>query len=93
MTASVADRRARIGGGPRLGRIDNSLYPRVEQPPGHRPNSIEEFESFFGLVPVYCRGVGEKPQMTVDLFGRAVCDSPVVHSVSPGAPVALWGLR
>jgi hypothetical protein len=58
MTASVADRRARIGGGPRLGRIDASLYLRVEQPPGHRPNPIEELESVFGLILIDCVNTG-----------------------------------
>ena len=64
-----------------------SLF-RIQQAPCHRPNPIEEFEGSVGLDVVNCSSLGEESEMSIDFLCGAVCDSPVVHSVSARAPVA-----
>jgi hypothetical protein len=54
----------------------------MEEPPGQGPDVVEEVEGGFGLSRVDGTGIDEELEMTVDLFGRGVGDSPVVIAVS-----------
>ena len=65
----------------------------VEQPPGHRPDFVEEVESCRGLGFVNGSSLGEESEMGVDLFCRSVCDAPVVHSISADPAVTFYGQR
>jgi len=54
----------------------------VEETPGHRANIVEELESGSCSVGIKGTCVDEEPEVSVDLVGGAVGDTPVVKSVS-----------
>jgi hypothetical protein len=66
---------------------------RIEQSPSHCTNLIEKVDCGVGSVLVDGSRLGKQPEMGVNLFGRSVCNSPVVQSISAEPPVAFWGLR
>jgi len=78
------------GGCPRpcRGLTERSVF-RIQQAPGHGPDPIEKLKSGVGLGRIDRPSLGEKSEMSIDFLCGAVCDSPVVHSISPGAPVTL----
>ena len=79
----------RVGIDPHLGErrlvpMANRLTSWIDQPPGHCPYLIEEFESGVGSVLIDCACLGEKPKVSVNLFRRGVGDSIMVRSVPAG---------
>jgi len=54
------------------------------------PDLVEEIESGCGLGLVDHTRLGEKPEVAVDLFCRAVCDPSMVEAISTDPPVTFW---
>ena len=67
---------------PCRGLTERSVF-RMQQPPGHGPDTIEKLKGGVGLVRVDRPGIRKKSEMSINFLCGAVCDSPVVHSISP----------
>ena len=61
---------------------------RVDQPPGHGTDLIEEVEGGVGSDSVDGARLGEEPKVSVNLFRRGVGDSIMVRSISAGPSMA-----
>jgi len=66
---------------------------RVEQPPGHGADFVEEPEGGVGSRDVDCSRSSEQTQVGVDLLGRGIGYPPVVDSVAPYPSVTLREIR
>ena len=69
-------------------RVDKTSRDRMEQTPGHGSHLIEELEGDTRLCRVNSTDVGQQAKESIDLFGRAIGDSPVVKSISTRPTVA-----
>jgi len=67
---SAAGGRGRVGvGRPSADSSGGSLTSWIEQPPGHCPNPIKEFECGIGSGFVDGAGLGEESKVDIDFFG------------------------
>ena len=66
---------------------------RMEQPPSHRPDLVEELQGGLSNSGINRSGSNKEAEMAVDFLRRGECDSPVMDSISPRSSVSLREVR
>jgi hypothetical protein len=61
----------------------------MDEAPGHGADLVEEVEGWSRVLHPHGAGVGEQPEVGIDLLRRGVGDPPQVEPVAAGTAVSL----